>query len=56
MLLFTSFACHCHADLQTSIGRQLKQFLDMPESMKIGYSVFSEKLSAGSKAKDRYSI
>mmetsp|Transcript_34741 Transcript_34741/g.87930 ORF Transcript_34741/g.87930 Transcript_34741/m.87930 type:complete len:202 (-) Transcript_34741:596-1201(-) len=42
--------------VQTSIGRQLKQFLDMPESMKIGYSVFSEKLSAGSKAKDRYSI
>lgn len=41
---------------QTIIGRQLKQFLDMPDSLKIGYSVFSEKLSAGSKAKDRYSV
>ena len=25
---------------QTIIGRQLKQFLDMPDNMKIGYSVF----------------
>jgi hypothetical protein len=25
---------------QTMIGRQLKQYLDMPDSMKIGYSVF----------------
>ncbi|KAG1672566.1 hypothetical protein FOA52_010667 [Chlamydomonas sp. UWO 241] len=40
---------------QTMIGRQLKQHLDMPDSMKIGYSVFSEKLGQGNRAKDRYS-
>mmetsp|Transcript_36062 Transcript_36062/g.80260 ORF Transcript_36062/g.80260 Transcript_36062/m.80260 type:complete len:213 (-) Transcript_36062:620-1258(-) len=42
--------------VQTIIGRQLKQFLDIPDNMKLGYSVFSEKLSAGNKAKDRYSV
>lgn len=41
--------------VQTIIGRQLKQFLDIPESVKIGYGVFSEKLTQQSKAKDRYS-
>lgn len=39
-----------------SIGRQLKQFLDMPEGMKIGYSVFADKLAHSNKAKDRYSV
>lgn len=41
---------------QVGIGRQLKQFLDIPDSVKLGYSVFAEKLSAGNKARDRYSV
>eukprot|EP00798_Chlamydomonas_sp_ICE-L_P028114 gene28114-31227_t len=42
--------------VQTTIGRQLKQFLDLPDNMKLGYSVFADKLSAGNKARDRYSV
>jgi len=42
--------------LQTIIGREIKQFLDIPDAQKIGYSVFSEKLTLSSKAKDRYSV
>eukprot|EP00798_Chlamydomonas_sp_ICE-L_P013087 gene13087-3615_t len=42
--------------VQTVIGRQLKQFLDLPDNMKLGYSVFADKLSAGNKARDRYSV
>ncbi|KAG1674388.1 hypothetical protein FOA52_012914 [Chlamydomonas sp. UWO 241] len=41
---------------QTIIGRQLKQFLEIADTMRIGYSVFSEKLAAGNKAKDRYTV
>lgn len=41
--------------VQTIVGRQFKQFLDIPDSMKIGYGVFSDKLTQNSKAKDRYS-
>ncbi|KAG2436788.1 hypothetical protein HXX76_006312 [Chlamydomonas incerta] len=40
---------------QTMIGKQLKQYLDIPESVKIGYSVFEEKINSG-KAKDRYMV
>jgi hypothetical protein len=46
-------ACTC-LPLQIQIGRKLKEFLDIPESTKIGYGVFSEKL-ASNKAKDKYS-
>lgn len=41
--------------LQMSIGKQLKQLLDIPDSNKIGFVVFSEKLTSG-KGKDKYSI
>lgn len=37
------------------VGRQLKQTLDIPESVKIGYGVFKEKL-VQNKAKDRYLV
>ena len=30
--------------VQTSIGKELRQFLDMPDQMKIGYSVFVSAL------------
>ncbi len=43
-----------HGAAQTILGRQLKQFLDIPESIKIGYGVFADKLAYQSKAKDRY--
>mmetsp|Transcript_26142 Transcript_26142/g.77553 ORF Transcript_26142/g.77553 Transcript_26142/m.77553 type:complete len:201 (-) Transcript_26142:191-793(-) len=41
---------------QVKIGRELKMHLDMPDTVKIGYSVFKEKLNAGNRAKDRYSV
>ncbi|MEW5301894.1 MAG: hypothetical protein WDW36_004720 [Sanguina aurantia] len=40
---------------QTSIGKQLRQFLDIPDSQRIGFSVFAEKLTS-SKAKDKYMV
>jgi hypothetical protein len=40
--------------LQILIGRQLKQVLDIPEGVKVGYGVFSEKLAQANRAKDRY--
>lgn len=40
---------------QTTIGKQLRQFLDLSESTRLGYSVFAEKLTSG-KPKDRYSV
>ncbi|KAJ9534998.1 hypothetical protein QJQ45_029642 [Haematococcus lacustris] len=36
------------------IGRKLKEFLDIPDSMKIGYCVFKDKIN-NQKAKDKYS-
>eukprot|EP00877_Chromochloris_zofingiensis_P007497 jgi/Chrzof1/2/Cz01g00030.t1 len=42
--------------LQTSVGKQLKQLLDVPESNKLGFIVFSDKLGGGRGARDRYSI
>jgi hypothetical protein len=50
----TSINAHPRLLLQIQIGRKLKEFLDIPESTKIGYGVFSEKL-ASNKAKDKYS-
>lgn len=41
--------------VQVGLGRQMKRFLDMPDSASIGYSVFSEKLNFN-KAKDRYTV
>jgi hypothetical protein len=41
--------------LQMSVGKQLKQALDMGENAKIGFSVFADKLQQG-KARDRYSV
>ncbi|KAF8064643.1 EIF4E1 [Scenedesmus sp. PABB004] len=41
--------------LQTSLAKQLKQMLDIPDSNKIGFVVFSEKLTSG-KSKDKYSV
>lgn len=41
--------------LQTSIGKQLKQFLDVPDTGKIGFGVFAEKLQQG-KGRDKYSV
>ncbi|EFJ40525.1 eukaryotic translation initiation factor 4E [Volvox carteri f. nagariensis] len=40
---------------QTMVGKQLKQFLDISDSQKIGFSVFEEKIASG-KAKDRYMV
>ncbi len=31
--------------MQTIIGRELKQYLDLPDNMKIGYSVFVSRHS-----------
>ena len=45
-----------HCNLQVSIGKQLKQFLDISDGSKLGYSVFNDKLAAGNKAKDRYAV
>lgn len=41
---------------QITIGKQLRTFLDIPDSVRVSYGVFSEKLSAGTKAKDRYTV
>jgi len=41
--------------LQMSVGRDLKRLLDVPDSTKLGYVVFSDKLTTG-KARDRYSL
>ena len=41
--------------LQISVGKQLKQLLDVPDAAKIGFSVFADKLQQG-KARDRYSV
>ena len=41
--------------MQTSVGKQLKETLEMPEAAKIGFGVFSDKLRSG-KAPDRYSV
>jgi translation initiation factor 4E len=41
--------------LQMSVGKQLKQLLDIPDSNKIGFVVFHEKLTSG-KGKDKYTI
>ncbi len=43
-----------HLCLQIQIGRKLKEFLDIPDSTKIGYGVFADKLNS-QKAKDKYS-
>ncbi|KAL6747643.1 eukaryotic initiation factor [Haematococcus lacustris] len=40
--------------VQNQIGRKLKEFLDIPDSMKIGYCVFKDKIN-NQKAKDKYS-
>lgn len=42
--------------VQTSIGKQFKAVLDIPESQRIGFTVFSEKLQSQNKSKDRYSV
>jgi hypothetical protein len=49
-------SCHpCVGALhsQTIIGRQLKEVLGIADG-KIGYSVFADKLTNASRAKDRY--
>jgi len=40
--------------VQTSLGKQIKQLLDIPDSIKVGFVVFSEKLTG--KARDKYSV
>ncbi len=45
--------CMC---AQTIVGRELKKFLDLSETTKIGYQVFQEVLNSKSKAKDRYGV
>lgn len=42
--------------VQIGIGKSLKQMLDIPDQTKIGYVVFADKLNAGNKAKDRYTV
>jgi hypothetical protein len=41
---------------QTSIGKQLKQVLDLGPDMKIGFGVFQEKLQSSGKGRDKYSV
>ena len=39
--------------LQTSVGKQLKQLLDVPDAMRVAFGVFADKLSSKN-PKDRY--
>lgn len=41
---------------QTIAGRELKKFLDISDTTKIGYQVFQEVLNSKGKAKDRYGV
>ena len=47
---------HTRAHAQMSIGKQLKQVLDLDSANRIGFLAHSDAMAMDRKAKDRYTI